>query len=50
MLWLVKKMFIVLLILLSNIDNASNHTKCVSSNNQKCIIESTLISLHPNES
>ena len=39
-------MFIVLL---SNIVNGSNHTKCVSMISQKCIIQPTLISLHPNE-
>ena len=39
-------MFIVLL---SSIVNASNHTKCVSLSNQKCIIQPTLINLHPNE-
>ena len=36
-------MFIVLL---SNIVNASNHTKCVSLRNQKCEIQPTLINLH----
>ena len=35
--------------LLSSLDNASNHTKCVSLSNQKCGIQSTLINLHPNE-
>ena len=39
-------MFIVLL---SNIVNGTNHTKCVSLNNQKYIIQPTLINLHPNE-
>ena len=39
-------MFIVLL---SNIVNGSNHTKSVSFSNQKCMIQSTLINLHPNE-
>ena len=39
-------MFIVLL---SNIVNGSNHTKCVSLSNQKCVIQPTLINLHPNE-
>ena len=39
-------MFIVLL---SSIVNASNHTKCVSLSNQKCMIQTTLINLHPNE-
>ena len=39
-------MFIVLL---SNIVNGSNHTKCVSLSNQKCMIPPTLINLHPIE-
>ena len=39
-------MFIVLL---RRIVNASNHTKSVSLNNQKCEIQPTLINLHPNE-
>ena len=39
-------MFIVLL---ASIVNASNHTKCMSLSNQKCMIKSTLINLHPNE-
>ena len=42
----IKKMFIVLL---SSIVNASNQTNCVLLNNQKCIIQPTLIYLHPNE-
>ena len=29
--------------------NISNLTKCFSLSNQKCIIETTLINLHPNE-
>ena len=37
-------MFIVLL---SNIVNGSNHTKCVSLSNQKCMIQPTAINLHP---
>ena len=41
-----KKMFIRLL---TSIVNTSNHTKCVSLNNQQCMIQSTLINLHPNE-
>ena len=36
-------------VLLSSIVNASNHTKCVSLSNQKCMIQPTLIDLHPNE-
>ena len=43
---LIKKMFVVLLI---NIVNAYNHTKCVSLSNQKCEIQPTFINLHPNE-
>ena len=43
---LFKKMFIILL---TNIVNASNHTKCVSLSNQKCEIQPNLINLHPNE-
>ena len=43
---IIKKMFIVLL---SSIVNVSNHTKWVSLSNQKCMTETTLINLHPNE-
>ena len=46
MLGIIKKMFIVLL---SSITNASNHTKYISLSNQKCMIQPTLINLHPNE-
>ena len=35
--------------LLTGLDNASNHTKCISLSNQKCEIQPTLINLHPNE-
>ena len=35
--------------LLTSLVNGSNHTKCISLNNQKCIIQPTLINLHPNE-
>ena len=28
---------------------ASNNTKCVSLSNQKCMIQTILINLHPNE-
>ena len=41
---LIKKMFIGLL---TSIVSTSNHTKCVSLRNQKCIIQPTLINLHP---
>ena len=40
------KMFIVLS---TNIFNGSNHKKCVSLSNQKCMIQPTLINSHPNE-
>ena len=43
---IMNKLFIVLL---SNIVDESNHTKCVSLINQKCMIQPTLIKLHPNE-
>ena len=43
---LIKKMFIRLL---SSMVNGSNHTKCVSLINQKCMTQPTLINLHPNE-
>ena len=42
---IIKKLFIVLL---TGIANASNHTKCISLNNQKCEIQPTFINLHPN--
>ena len=35
--------------LLTSIVNGSNHTKCISLSNQKCIIQPSLIKLHPNE-
>ena len=43
---IMKKMFIVLI---SNIVYGSNHTKCLLLSNQKCMIQPTLINLHPNE-
>ena len=43
---LIKKMFIGLL---TSIVSASNYTKCVLLSNQKCMIQPTLIYLHPNE-
>ena len=50
---MIQKMFgltkIIYIELLTGIISASNHTKCVSLSNQKCMIESTLINLHPNE-
>ena len=43
---LIKKIFMRLLI---SLVNASNHTKCVSLSNEKCMIQPALINLHPNE-
>ena len=43
---IIKKKFVVLLI---SAVNASNHTKCVSLNNQNCMTQPTLINLHSNE-
>ena len=43
---LIKKIFIGLL---NGFVNGSNHTKYVSLSNQKCMIQSTLIHLYPNE-
>ena len=43
---LIKKIFIRLL---TDIVSTSNYAKCMSLDNQKCMIQSTLISLHPNE-
>ena len=42
----IEKMFMGLLI---SIVDPSNHTKYVSLSNQKCMIQPTLINLHPNE-
>ena len=42
----IKQVFIGLL---ASIVNASNHTKCISLNNQQCMIQPTHINLHPNE-
>ena len=39
MLAIIEKMFIILL---SSIVNASNHKKCNSLNNKKCVIQSTV--------
>ena len=46
MLGLIKTIFIALL---TGIVSAFNHTKCVSLCNQKCMIQLTLINLHPHE-
>ena len=42
----IKEMFIRLL---TRIVNVSNHTKCISLDNQQCMTQPTLINLHPNE-
>ena len=42
----ITKMFIGLL---PGLLNASNHTKWISISNQKCMIQHSLINLHPNE-
>ena len=42
----IKKLFIGLL---TSIVNASNHTKCVTSNNQQCMTQSSLVNLHRTE-
>ena len=46
MLGLSKKIIIGLL---TGLVNGSNHTKCQSLSNQKCMNQPTLINLHPNE-
>ena len=46
MLGINKKMFIVIV---SSTVQASNHVKCVSLSNQNCMIQPSLINLHPNE-
>ena len=43
---IIKKIFIVLL---SNVLNGSNHTKCLSLSNHKCMTQTVVINLHPNE-
>ena len=52
MLELIQQVFIGLLILSgfsTSIVNASGHTKCISLNNQQCMIQPTLVNLHPNK-
>ena len=46
MFWLIKKKIIGLL---TGLVNGSNHTNCVSSNNQNCMIQPTLINLQHNK-
>ena len=41
----VKKIFIGLL---DGQVNGSNHTKCISLSNQKCMTQPTLLNIHPN--
>ena len=43
---LIKKIFTGLS---TSLINGSNHTKCVSLSNQKCMTQPTLINLHSNE-
>ena len=43
---IIKKLFIVLL---TNRVSASNHKKCGSLSNHKCLTQLTLCNLHPNE-
>ena len=43
---LIKRIFIRLF---TGIVSESNHTKCVSLSNQKCMIQPSLINIHPNE-
>ena len=47
MLGFIQKMFIELL--MPSVVNASNDTNYVSLNNQQCMIQPTLINVHPNE-
>ena len=46
MLGLIKKIFIGLL---TGLVNGSTNAKCISSSNQKCMTQPTLINLHTNE-
>ena len=41
--------FKIIIVLLTNTGNASNHAKCLSLSNQKCEIHPALINLCPNE-
>ena len=34
---------------LSNIDNPPDQVKCISLNNQQCIVQFTLVNLHPSK-
>ena len=46
MIGIIQKTFIGLL---TGLVYGSDHTKCISFSNQKCMIQPTLINLHPNE-
>ena len=35
--------------LLTGLVNRSNHTKCISLSNMKCMVQPALINFHPNE-
>ena len=39
----------MVILLLTSIVIASNHTKCVSLSDQNCVLQPTLINLHPKE-
>ena len=43
---IIKKIFIGLL---TSLVNGSNHTKCVSLSNQKCMTQPALINFYPNK-
>ena len=52
MLWLFKQVFFALVSFSGSLDskvNACNHIKCMFLSNQPCMIQPTLINLHPNE-
>ena len=52
MFWLITQVFISLLYFnksLSSIDNPPDQVKCISLNNQQCMVQLTLVNLHPNK-
>ena len=52
MFWLIMQVFISLLYFnksLSSIDNPPDQVKCISLNNQQCMVQLTLVNLHPNK-
>ena len=46
MFWLTKKIFVELS---TGLVNGSNHKKCISLSNEKCVSKPTLINLYPNQ-